>query len=147
MMRVKARLGFAQRSRVRSSGAGADPPRKYLAVVGVRSIAVRMLFNLQQAHERRGDHARALVACDRLVDLSRINDASDEDARRHFVGVSVRAMRRVLVEHARALDLHAVLVPRDERVLARAPQQVGRAFRRSDPCSTGKPPRRWRRST
>jgi regulator of sirC expression with transglutaminase-like and TPR domain len=29
-----------------------------------------MLFNLQQIHERRGDHARALVVCDRLVDLT-----------------------------------------------------------------------------
>ena len=33
-------------------------------------MVVRMLFNLQKIYERRGDHARALLACDRLVDIS-----------------------------------------------------------------------------
>jgi regulator of sirC expression with transglutaminase-like and TPR domain len=41
-----------------------------LEAVGPRTMAVRMLFNLQQIYERRGDHARALVVCDRLVDLT-----------------------------------------------------------------------------
>lgn len=43
---------------------------EHTAVVGARAVAVRMLANLKNAHERRGDHARALVVCDRLVDLT-----------------------------------------------------------------------------
>jgi regulator of sirC expression with transglutaminase-like and TPR domain len=41
-----------------------------LEPVDARTMAVRMLFNLQQIYEKRGDHARALVCCDRLVDLT-----------------------------------------------------------------------------
>jgi regulator of sirC expression with transglutaminase-like and TPR domain len=41
-----------------------------LEPVTARVMAVRMLFNLQQIYEKRGDHARALVVCDRLVDLT-----------------------------------------------------------------------------
>jgi regulator of sirC expression with transglutaminase-like and TPR domain len=41
-----------------------------LEPVDARAMAVRMLFNLQQIYERRGDHARALVVCDRLVDIT-----------------------------------------------------------------------------
>jgi regulator of sirC expression with transglutaminase-like and TPR domain len=41
-----------------------------LEPVDLRVIAVRMLFNLQHIHERRGDHAQALLVCDRLVDLA-----------------------------------------------------------------------------
>lgn len=43
---------------------------EHTAVVGARAVAVRMLANLKNSHERRGDHARALVVCDRLVDLT-----------------------------------------------------------------------------
>jgi regulator of sirC expression with transglutaminase-like and TPR domain len=41
-----------------------------LEPVTARVMAVRMLFNLQQIYERRGDHARALLVCDRLVDVA-----------------------------------------------------------------------------
>jgi regulator of sirC expression with transglutaminase-like and TPR domain len=41
-----------------------------LEPVDARMMAVRMLFNLQRIYERRGDHAHALVVCDRLVDLT-----------------------------------------------------------------------------
>jgi regulator of sirC expression with transglutaminase-like and TPR domain len=41
-----------------------------LEPVPARVIAVRMLFNLQQIYEKRGDHARAFVACDRLVTIT-----------------------------------------------------------------------------
>ena len=41
-----------------------------LEPVEARLMAVRMLYNLQQIYERRGDHARALVVCDRLVDVA-----------------------------------------------------------------------------
>ncbi len=43
---------------------------EHTAVVGARAVAVRMLVNLKNTHERRGDHAKALVVCDRLVDLT-----------------------------------------------------------------------------
>jgi regulator of sirC expression with transglutaminase-like and TPR domain len=43
---------------------------RHLEPVGAHAIAVRMLGNLKHVHEQRGDHARALVVCDRLFDLS-----------------------------------------------------------------------------
>lgn len=43
---------------------------EHLAAVDERSMLVRMLINLKHAHERRNAHAIALVACDRLVDLT-----------------------------------------------------------------------------
>ncbi len=42
----------------------------HLEPVGLRPLVVRMLLNLKHAHERRRDHAGALVVCDRLVDLT-----------------------------------------------------------------------------
>lgn len=42
----------------------------HLEPVGLRPIVVRLLLNLKHAHERRRDHASALVVCDRLVDLT-----------------------------------------------------------------------------
>jgi regulator of sirC expression with transglutaminase-like and TPR domain len=44
--------------------------REHLAPVDARSMLVRLLVNLKHAHERRSAHAVALVACDRLVDLT-----------------------------------------------------------------------------
>ncbi len=50
---------------------GADRLRaEHLATTDARAMLVRMLVNLKHAHERRADHARALVVCDRLVDLT-----------------------------------------------------------------------------
>jgi regulator of sirC expression with transglutaminase-like and TPR domain len=43
---------------------------EHLASVDERSMLVRMLINLKHAHERHNAHAIALVACDRLVDLT-----------------------------------------------------------------------------
>jgi regulator of sirC expression with transglutaminase-like and TPR domain len=54
----------------RVTGEPASVQHDHLAVVGARAVAVRMLANLKNSHERRGDHARALVVCDRLVDLT-----------------------------------------------------------------------------
>ena len=33
-------------------------------------MVIRMLANLKHTHSRRGEHALAMVACDRLVDLT-----------------------------------------------------------------------------
>ncbi len=43
---------------------------EHLAPIDARTMLVRILVNLKHAHELRGDHARALVVCDRLVDLT-----------------------------------------------------------------------------
>ncbi len=39
-----------------------------------RQIALRLLLALKTAHEHLGDHARAMVVCDRLVDLTNAPD-------------------------------------------------------------------------
>lgn len=51
-------------------GAASRLTPEHLHVVSARSILVRMLVNLKHAHERHGDHARALVVSDRLVDVT-----------------------------------------------------------------------------
>lgn len=50
-------------------GGSASVRAEHLAPVPTRAIVVRMLLNLKGIHEQRRDHASALVACDRLVDL------------------------------------------------------------------------------
>ena len=42
----------------------------YLEPVDAHTITVRMLANLKNAHRRRGDYARAMLACDHLVELT-----------------------------------------------------------------------------
>lgn len=54
----------------RALGEHRDLAPEQLEPVDTRSMAVRMLFNLQNIYERRGDHARALVVCDRLCEVS-----------------------------------------------------------------------------
>ena len=43
---------------------------EHLLPIGRKALAVRMLANLRNAHRRRGDAARALLACDLLVDVT-----------------------------------------------------------------------------
>jgi RNA polymerase sigma factor (TIGR02999 family) len=67
----------------------------------LRAIAASLL------RQERSDHTlqpTALVheAYLRLVDLRNLNDGSDEQARQHFLALAARAMRRILVEHARS---------------------------------------------
>ena len=42
----------------------------YLEPVDCHTIAIRMLANLKAAHRRQGDYARAMLACDHLVELT-----------------------------------------------------------------------------
>jgi regulator of sirC expression with transglutaminase-like and TPR domain len=67
--------------------------RGQLEPVDHRVIAVRMLFNLQQIYERRGDHPKALVVCDRLCDLT---DAPFHlrDRGRHALALGANAAAR-----------------------------------------------------
>jgi regulator of sirC expression with transglutaminase-like and TPR domain len=82
-----------------------------LSPVGPRTIAVRTLFNLQQIYERRADHARALVCCDRLVDLT------DEPFHRRDRGT-----------HAFALGAYAAARPDLEAYLERSGDAQDVAF-------------------
>lgn len=50
-------------------GEGGKLSPEHLAPVTTRAMVVRMLANLKDIHVNRRDHARALVVCDRLVDL------------------------------------------------------------------------------
>ncbi len=78
-----------------------------LEPVSERAMAIRMLFNLQQIYEKRGDHARALVVCDRLVDIA--------DAPFHRRDRGIHALALGAYESARE-DLHAYLAhgPQDD---------------------------------
>lgn len=49
---------------------GAPVGPSHLAAVDTRAIVIRMLTNLRLAHARRADHTAALLACDRLVELT-----------------------------------------------------------------------------
>ena len=62
----------------------------HVAPVSLRALVARMLLNLKHAHEMRLDHARALLVCDRLVDLT-----------------GAPAFRRDRGLHALALEAHA----------------------------------------
>ena len=42
----------------------------YLEPVDCHTITIRMLANLKNAHRRHGDYARAMLACDHLVELT-----------------------------------------------------------------------------
>ena len=42
----------------------------YLEPVDCLTITIRMLANLKSAHRRQGDYARAMLACDHLVELT-----------------------------------------------------------------------------
>jgi regulator of sirC expression with transglutaminase-like and TPR domain len=72
----------------------------YLRPVDERAIAVRMLANLKHSFERAGDSARALVVCDRLVDVT------DEPHHRRDRGKHALALR---AHRAARIDFAAYL--------------------------------------
>lgn len=59
-------LKLGERYTGRSGAAAA----MHLAPVGAREIAERMLLNLREIFSSRGDHARAMLVCDRLFDIT-----------------------------------------------------------------------------
>ncbi len=57
--------------RLAAQALGGRPLRpEHTAPVGLRALVVRMLLNLKRIHENQNDHARSLVVCDQLVDLT-----------------------------------------------------------------------------
>jgi regulator of sirC expression with transglutaminase-like and TPR domain len=84
------------------------PLERLLAVVDRRAIAIRILSNLQSIHEQRGDHGRALVVCDRLVELD-AGAAARRDRGLHALALGGGASARddlaaYLAERPRAND-------------------------------------------
>jgi regulator of sirC expression with transglutaminase-like and TPR domain len=77
----------------------------HLASVTTASIVVRMLSNLEVAHAKRGDHASALLVCDRLVEIT------DQPSRRRDRGMHALALRAY---EAAIDDLEAYLRIRPE---------------------------------
>jgi regulator of sirC expression with transglutaminase-like and TPR domain len=68
--RVLSRSDLLELARpVQGPGAREVAP-EHLAPVSARALIVRMLNNLKGIYSTRRDHARALVVCDRLVDLA-----------------------------------------------------------------------------
>jgi regulator of sirC expression with transglutaminase-like and TPR domain len=54
----------------RYTGRAGAAAAMHLVPVGAREMAERMLLNLREIFGGRGDHARAMLACDRLFDIT-----------------------------------------------------------------------------
>jgi regulator of sirC expression with transglutaminase-like and TPR domain len=54
----------------RALGPDSEMKAEYLAPASAAQVAQRMLLNLKRVHETQHDHARALLVCDRLVELA-----------------------------------------------------------------------------
>lgn len=54
----------------RALGPDSEMKAEYLATASVAQVAQRMLLNLKRVHETQHDYARALLVCDRLVELA-----------------------------------------------------------------------------
>jgi regulator of sirC expression with transglutaminase-like and TPR domain len=54
----------------RALGPNSEMKPEYLAPISLSQVAQRMLLNLKRLHEGQRDHARALLVCDRLVELA-----------------------------------------------------------------------------
>ncbi len=115
----------------RAQGDAAHMAPEHLAPVSTRAIVARMLTNLKAVYESRHERSRALVVCDRLVDLS----ASPEvrrDRGTHAVALGALA--------AAAEDFETYLIARPvapdaDRIraaLAEIRATLGRAGRRSN---------------
>jgi regulator of sirC expression with transglutaminase-like and TPR domain len=91
----------------------------YLEPVDTHTITIRMLANLKNAHRRRGDYARAMLACDHLVELTQAPE------HRRDRGLLAHALRTY---GAASEDLAAYLEARpdakDARVISLALQEA-----------------------
>jgi regulator of sirC expression with transglutaminase-like and TPR domain len=83
----------------------------YLDPVDCLTITIRMLANLKNAHRRQGDYARAMLACDHLVELTQAPE------HRRDRGLLAHALRTY---GAASEDLAAYLEARPDAKDARA---------------------------
>lgn len=90
---------------------------EHLAPVETRVMLVRMLVNLKHAYERRGDHARALVVTDRLVELTElpafVRDRGLLSAQLGAVAAATADLDRYLASGAPEGDVARVRAVRD----------------------------------
>jgi regulator of sirC expression with transglutaminase-like and TPR domain len=91
----------------------------YLEPVDCLTITIRMLANLKNAHRRQGDYARAMLACDHLVELTQAPE------HRRDRGLLAHALRTY---GAASEDLAAYLEARpdakDAHVISRALEEA-----------------------
>lgn len=107
--------GALERLAERFVGSRAALRAEHLHVVSARALVVRMLVNLKHAHERRQDHARALVVSDRLVDVTAsMTFRRDRGLHALALGASAAAIED-LEAYLRAAD-----APPDELAVRRA---------------------------
>lgn len=105
-------------ARMLGDGSRLDEAR-HLAPVGLRAWVVRMLVNLKHAHERRRDHAAALVVCDRLVDLTSL-PRFRRDRGVHALALGAREQAREDLEAYLEAEEHPPDVAEIERALRQA---------------------------
>ena len=92
----------------RALGDAAHMSPEHLAPVSTRAVVARMLTNLKAVYESRREHARALVVCDRLVDIS-ANPEIRRDRGAHAIALGavaagVEDYERYLLERPDASD-------------------------------------------
>jgi regulator of sirC expression with transglutaminase-like and TPR domain len=86
----------------RSLGPSATVTAQQLAVVDARAIATRMLTNLDVIYSSRGEHAHAMIVCDRLFAL----DGRPERVRdRGLHALALRANESAISDLERYLEL------------------------------------------
>ncbi len=89
--------------------------RRLLAPVGARAVAIRLLRNLQSAHETRGELGRAMLVTDRLYEVTGSAEARCE-----------RGLRAAALgaPHGALDDLEAYLGERHDRTVQRAARRL-----------------------
>lgn len=84
----------------------------YLEPVDCITITIRMLANLKNAHRRQGDYARAMLACDHLVELTQAPEhRRDRGLLAHALrtyGAASEDLAAYLAARPDAKDAHAI---------------------------------------
>jgi regulator of sirC expression with transglutaminase-like and TPR domain len=88
---------------------------RFLAPVGARTIAIRLLQNLMRSYEERGDQGRALLVADRLFDITGAASARCD-----------RGLRAALLgaPHAALEDLTAYLRDHDDAEVSKTASRL-----------------------
>ena len=103
----------------RALGSADKLTREHLAPVSARAVIARMLNNLKGIYEKQRDHARALVVCDRLVDLIDQPELR-RDRALHAIALGANAAAVDDLEHYLLLRKDAPDVPKMREALEQA---------------------------
>ncbi|MBX3185808.1 MAG: transglutaminase family protein [Labilithrix sp.] len=103
----------------RAIGEAAEVHPTLLAPASARAILVRLLTNLESTWAKRGDHARALVAIDRILTL--VPDSARMLRERAALALRIGATELARADLSRVIELepHAPDVPHIEARLAK----------------------------